>query len=374
MAEDYVRLKAGAITVGKPLLFNVFDAQGKLLLQQGYVISSKDQLDKLYARGLFHASHAQAINKKIEQTVVEEKKLNPFHELPVLLEELEVLLGCVSSQNADSDKRLKILTRKLMRLGMDDPDACLAMVHLNAIEPSAYEQTLYHSLLAFLIGQYLQWPLERVNALVMASLTANFALLPYQDKLNRSRNTLTEVQRAVLRKHPDLSAQALQKAGIQEAQVLLNIQQHHEHPTGSGYPNGLKGADICLDAQVLGMTERYTAMISQRAYRPRMTVNQAQKELSHHASDTQLFLALYAQLTPFPPGTFVELANGETAVVTYRTRHPTGPKVRAIISARGSMYHGSFLRETSEPEFAIKGFRQLAMQPSINPLILWESL
>ncbi len=375
MVDGYIRLKSGIITVGKPLLFNVYDAQGTLLLQQGYVISSREQLDRLYERGLFHASHAQTVAKKTENApvVVDEKKLNPFLELPVLLEELELLLSHIVSQHEDAERRLKALATRLIRLGRDDPDACLAVVHLNTIEPSSYEQTLYHALLAFMVATHLNWSAEDIQTLLMASLTANIALLPFQDKLNRSRNPLTEVQRAVLRKHPDLSAAALEKAGCLNPVLLQAVRQHHEHPKGTGYPLGLKGNQISLHAQILGMTERYTAMVSQRAYRPRMSVGEAQRELSHHASDPQLFVALYGQLTPFPPGTFVELANGETAVVTQRGKLPQNPRVRAIINAKGVMYHGSFTRDTADPELAVKGFKTLSMPPSLNPVLIWGS-
>ncbi len=375
MTDGYIRLKAGAITVGKPLLFNVYDAQGTLLLQQGFVIGSREQLDRLYDRGLFHASHAQSIAKKpeISSVLVEEKKLNPFLELPVLLEELEILLSHIVGQDEDAERRLKALANRLIRIGRDDPDACLAVVHLNTIEPSSYEQTLYHALLAYMVAIHLNWSEEDVQTLLMASLTANIALLPFQDKLNRSRNPLTEVQRVVLRKHPDMSAAALGKAGCQNPVLLQAVRQHHEHPKGNGYPLGLKGNQISLHAQILGMTERYTAMISQRAYRARMSVGEALRELSHHASDPQLFVAIYGQLTPFPPGTFVELANGETAVVTHRGKQPQNPKVRAIISAKGVMYHGSFSRDTTESEFTVKGFKVLSMPPSLNPVLIWGS-
>ena len=371
---EYVKLKPGAVTVGKPLLFSVYDVSGNLLLQQGYVITSREQLDRLYERGLFHVSLAQAVSKRSDQPMVDERRLNPFTELPVLLEDLETLLSHIVGTQEDSARRLRQLAGHILRMTEDDPDACLGLVHINTIEPSAYEQTLYHAILAALIGKHMGWEAERLISQIMASLTANIALLPYQDKLNRSRHPLTEAQRAVLRKHPDLSSQALLRAGISDPLTLAAVQQHHEHPDGSGYPQGIMGQSIVPEAQVLALTERYTAMISQRAYRARMPVDQALRELAHHAANPEIYIAFFAQLTPFPPGVLVELVNGEIAVVTHRTRHPHGPRVRAIISSRGSMYHGAFLRESAEIEFAITGLKQLPSQPSLNPVLLWGTV
>jgi len=55
--------------------------------------------------------------------------------------------------------------------------------------------------------------------------------------------------------------------------------QHHERLDGSGYPQGLKGDEICLEARILAVADVLEAMLSHRPYRPAMSVDAALAEV-----------------------------------------------------------------------------------------------
>jgi HD-GYP domain-containing protein (c-di-GMP phosphodiesterase class II) len=68
------------------------------------------------------------------------------------------------------------------------------------------------------------------------------------------------------------------------ADSLAAIRYHHEHYDGSGYPAGLKGEEIPLDARILAVADAYDAMTSLRPYRPgKFTHEQAVGELKRCA-------------------------------------------------------------------------------------------
>jgi HD-GYP domain-containing protein (c-di-GMP phosphodiesterase class II) len=67
---------------------------------------------------------------------------------------------------------------------------------------------------------------------------------------------------------------------------LAGIKHHHEHYDGSGYPDGLKGDNIPLDARILCVADSYDAMTSNRPYREKFTTEVALKELDR-CSGTQ---------------------------------------------------------------------------------------
>lgn len=60
------------------------------------------------------------------------------------------------------------------------------------------------------------------------------------------------------------------------AQMLL---QHHERLDGSGYPNGVRGDDILLEARILAVADVVEAMASHRPYRPAVGVDKALEEI-----------------------------------------------------------------------------------------------
>ncbi len=58
------------------------------------------------------------------------------------------------------------------------------------------------------------------------------------------------------------------------------VLQHHERMNGSGYPNGLKGKDILLEARILSVADVVEAMASYRPYREALGVDKALEEIS----------------------------------------------------------------------------------------------
>ncbi len=62
--------------------------------------------------------------------------------------------------------------------------------------------------------------------------------------------------------------------------VAQSILQHHERLDGSGYPNSLKGEEICLEARILSVSDVVEAMSSHRPYRPALGIDEALEEIS----------------------------------------------------------------------------------------------
>ena len=61
------------------------------------------------------------------------------------------------------------------------------------------------------------------------------------------------------------------------SQIVL---QHHERIDGSGYPNGLLGKEILIEARILGVADVVEAMASHRPYRPALGIDKALEEIS----------------------------------------------------------------------------------------------
>jgi len=57
--------------------------------------------------------------------------------------------------------------------------------------------------------------------------------------------------------------------------VATMVRQHHERLDGSGYPQGLKGDAICLEARILGVADTVDAMSAHRPYRPALGIEKA---------------------------------------------------------------------------------------------------
>jgi diguanylate cyclase (GGDEF)-like protein len=80
-----------------------------------------------------------------------------------------------------------------------------------------------------------------------------------------------------MKRHPDLGARILEHAGMHD--IASWVRAHHERVDGGGYPAGLSGDQISLEARILAVADAYEAMITDRPYRAGMLSELARAEL-----------------------------------------------------------------------------------------------
>ncbi len=97
------------------------------------------------------------------------------------------------------------------------------------------------------------------------------------DLLNRP-GTLTEAEYELVKSHPLVGSQVMSDADLPWP-VKEMIYQHHERVDGSGYPQGLTGDDIVLEAKILSVADVLDAMVSERPYRHALEMDHALEEL-----------------------------------------------------------------------------------------------
>ncbi len=84
-------------------------------------------------------------------------------------------------------------------------------------------------------------------------------------------------QMNVIRKHPDWGGEVARAAGMHQVTVNI-VLYHHEHFNGNGYPTGLKGDAIPLEARIVAVADVYDALASDRPYRKALPPDIAMRE------------------------------------------------------------------------------------------------
>lgn len=90
---------------------------------------------------------------------------------------------------------------------------------------------------------------------------------------------LTQYEFSIIKTHPEVAYEILKKLEFPWP-VIQAILQHHERLDGSGYPAGLSGKDIILEAKILSVADVVEAMSSHRPYRPALGLGTALEEIS----------------------------------------------------------------------------------------------
>jgi diguanylate cyclase (GGDEF)-like protein/putative nucleotidyltransferase with HDIG domain len=107
---------------------------------------------------------------------------------------------------------------------------------------------------------------QRIGRVRLAGMLHDIGKVGVPDSILQKPAKLTPDELATIRRHPELGAQILEHPGF--ADVRAWVGAHHERPDGRGYPLGLSGEEIPLEARILAVADAYEAMTSDRAYRP----------------------------------------------------------------------------------------------------------
>jgi putative two-component system response regulator len=120
--------------------------------------------------------------------------------------------------------------------------------------------------------------------------------------------SLTEAEFGQIREHPALGEQMLSPLAHDTPSVLRCVRSHHERIDGHGFPDGLEGDAIPIEARIIAVADTFDAMTTRRPYRAPWTSEDALTEL-RRVSGTQLdpavvdaFAAAYPEFCALVPG------------------------------------------------------------------------
>jgi diguanylate cyclase (GGDEF)-like protein/putative nucleotidyltransferase with HDIG domain len=130
---------------------------------------------------------------------------------------------------------------------------------------------------AELIARELGLPPGAVERVRIAGILHDVGRVGVPDDLFKKRGPLSETEWAFVRSHPEVGARMVETTEFEE--IGDWIHHHHERPDGSGYPDGLAGEEIPLEAEILAVADAYEAMTSERSYRPALDTERASLEL-----------------------------------------------------------------------------------------------
>ena len=373
----YVPIPVALLEVGKPLPVDVWSANGQLLLRKGQPVVSEEHREKLHAHNASSSpADAQAWQRSYERMVhtmlVAGAGVEAISRAPMpseirtsdyvvgdafnggWLDLQEVLRGVLYQGGLAVSplERLAGIEKKALHLLQADADDSLFCL-FQALADTSQGYCASHALLCAVVCHMsalkLAMPVPQRTALVTAALLMNIGMARDQDSLARQNTAPTDWQRTLIQEHPQKSVAILQGFGIEDAEVLDIVRWHHE-------PDSLKGLPgTAMARQVLAMADVFVAKMAARKTRVSLSPVKAVKSMVMGAEGTaQGIASAMAQAAGFyPPGTYVKLANGETAVSVQRGARANTPWVIPILDKDGVALGKHDCKETTTPAYTI---------------------
>ena len=135
---------------------------------------------------------------------------------------------------------------------------------------------------ALAIAKALKLDTVEMTKLEACALLHDIGKISISDDILNKPGKLTVEEWDIVKTHPQLGATIASRIP-QLAPCVGGILHHHEWYDGSGYPDGLKGEDIPMEARILNIADAFTSMTSERPYAETMTHEQAIEELKRCA-------------------------------------------------------------------------------------------
>ncbi|HEY7061589.1 MAG TPA: HD-GYP domain-containing protein [Chloroflexota bacterium] len=132
------------------------------------------------------------------------------------------------------------------------------------------------------IGCELGWEAERLTTLEMGAALHDVGKIGIPDAVLRKPGRLDDAEWAQMRQHPAMGARLLEQVPFLAASVGCAL-RHHERIDGQGYPDGLLGPDIPIEARVVAVADTFDAMTTDRPYRKGLPGSAALAEIERCA-------------------------------------------------------------------------------------------
>jgi len=215
-------------------------------------------------------------------------------------------------------------------------EAMLGVARIKTHDDYTYMHSVAVSALMIALAKQLKLDEKQIHLAGVAGLVHDLgkAYMPLE-VLNKP-GRLSEKEFAIMRKHPEVGAKAIDQSKF-EPEVVDVVLHHHEKMDGTGYPEGLKGEEISLLSRMGAICDVYDAVTSNRPYKeawdPSGTIRKMASWKGHF--DPEIFKAFISSVGIYPVGSLVRLESGLLAVVL--EAHEVSlltPKVKVFFSAR----------------------------------------
>ncbi|MDY0000562.1 MAG: ferrous iron transport protein B [Polyangia bacterium] len=153
---------------------------------------------------------------------------------------------------------------------------------LDARDPVRRSHAQGVAVISELVGRSMGLGEERQERLRLAALLHDLGMAAVPMEVVGKPERLTEQEFAEVKRHPALGRDMLVGHPLL-AEVAEIVGSHHEHFDGQGYPKGLAGEAIPLEARIIAVADAFQAMTSDRPYRPRLDAESAYEEISRLA-------------------------------------------------------------------------------------------
>ena len=229
---------------------------------------------------------------------------------------------------------VELVVNGMVRGLLAERDVYRRLADIKDYDNYTFNHAVNVAILSLLVGIDIGLSTDQLNSLGVAALLHDVGKVAVPAAVLSKPGKLSDEEWEMMRTHPIEGAQLLlEQAGHHDIGVTVAF-EHHARYNLSGYPNITPGRKLHFFSRIVGLSDVYDALTSDRSYRRSMMPDAAARIILSGSGDdfdpvlTKVFIR---SIGVFPQGCAVALSNGETAIVHEpNPADPIRPKVRLM--------------------------------------------
>ena len=298
---------------GMVLASDIVNDYGAVILYQNSILDEYS-INKLMKLGLnFVKVYKDYEFREKKQAVIEAQYSNNLEEFK------EVIWDISCGRNLDME-RIHEVSQSLSNNFDSINDLILCLSKVRSINEYTYTHSLNVSLLCSLLGSWLNLGHIHIEQLSYCGILHDIGKSKVPPHILNKPDKLTDKEFDEIKKHPTNGYKMLEQNEDISKDVALGVLMHHEREDGSGYPFGLKSAQIHYYAKVLAVVDVYDAMTSNRVYKkrqPPFDVLEMYESEYLTKCDAGIMLTFLKHISSYYVGTMVKLSDDSTGEIVY---------------------------------------------------------
>lgn len=201
---------------------------------------------------------------------------------------------------------------------LNAPDALLWMTQLKNRDLYTSQHSMNVCILAITLGRQIKLNVEQLNIAGLCGMMHDMGKMRIPLEVLNKPGKLDPQELEIMQSHAEIGWKLLQSSTEMSREAIEAAYSHHEHLDGTGYPRGLTADKIGLYTRIVSIVDMYDAITSDRIYQKGRTHIDAisiMTKLGNSHLDADLTFKFIECLGIYPPGSIVEMSNGEVAIV-----------------------------------------------------------
>lgn len=295
----------------------VYDEKCQLLLAKNVALT-QGYIERLKKANIQCVYIEDELSEGIEfkNVISDELKVKSISRVKTVFKEMSVNKG--HTYQVKSIDSIKDIIDEIMEMIYDNPSTLFCMTELMGTDMYTYNHSAEVAVLSMLVAKSMKLNETFIKKIGIGAMLHDIGKMQIPGEVLNKVEPLTPSEVTLVKEHVQFGYDMLKENDYISPLSRQIVLLHHEKLNGVGYPYGLAGEQIPIHVRIVTLCDIFNAVSSNRAYKGKLSADEALEILRAEAVyelDRDIYYHLLKVVNIYPPGTVVELSNGDIGIV-----------------------------------------------------------